>query len=129
LSGGELQRVILAGILAMEPELLLLDEPTAELDPAGARFVWDVLRALAREGTAVLVATSDLDALPGVADRVVWLAGGRVRAAGPARVVLVDETLWSDDGPGSTSAAGAWRLAGLPAPLPLTVADVLARLP
>ncbi|HEY7686022.1 MAG TPA: ABC transporter ATP-binding protein [Gemmatimonadales bacterium] len=129
LSGGELQRVILAGILAMEPEVLLLDEPTAELDPAGARFVWDLLRALARAGTAVLVATSDLDALPGAADRVVWLAGGRVRAAGAARVVLGDAALWSDDGPGSTSAAGAWRLAGLPTPLPLTVADVLARLP
>jgi energy-coupling factor transporter ATP-binding protein EcfA2 len=127
LSGGELQRVILAGILAMEPDLLLLDEPTAELDPAGARLVWDLARALALEGTAVLVATSDLDALPAVADRVVWLAGGRVRAAGPARAVLVDAALWSGDGPGSTSVAGAWHLAGLQAPLPLTVADVLAR--
>jgi energy-coupling factor transporter ATP-binding protein EcfA2 len=129
LSGGELQRVILAGILAMEPELLLLDEPTAELDPAGARLVWNLTRALAHEGTAVLVATSDLDALPDAADRIVWLAGGRVRGAGPARAVLADAALWSDDGPGSTSVAGAWRLAGLPAPLPLTVADVLARVP
>jgi energy-coupling factor transporter ATP-binding protein EcfA2 len=129
LSGGELQRVILAGILAMEPELLLLDEPTAELDPAGARLVWDLARALARDGTAVLIATNDLDALPDAADRVVWLAGGRVRATGPARAVLADAALWSDDGPGSTSVAGAWRLAGLPAPLPLTVADVLARVP
>jgi len=57
----------------------------------------------------------------------VWLAGGRVRAAGPARVVLVDPALWSGDGPGSTSVAGAWHFAGLQAPLPLTVADVLAR--
>ncbi len=127
LSGGELQRVILAGILAMEPALLLLDEPTAELDSAGTRLVWDLARALAREGTAVLVATSDLDALPDAADRVVWLAGGRVRAAGSARAVLADATLWSDDGPGSTSVAGAWQLAGLPPPLPLTVADVVAR--
>ncbi|MGH7613802.1 MAG: energy-coupling factor ABC transporter ATP-binding protein [Gemmatimonadales bacterium] len=129
LSGGELQRVLLAGILAMEPELLLLDEPTAELDAAGAHLVWDLLRALAREGNAVVVATSDLDALPVAADRVVWLAGGRVRAAGPARSLLGDAALWSDEGPGSTSVAGAWRLAGLPAPLPLTVADVTARVP
>ena len=127
LSGGELQRVICAGILAMEPDLLLLDEPTAELDPAGARLAWRVVREVAREGAAVLIATSDLDALPGVADRVVWLAGGRVRAAGPARSVLGDVALWSDDGPGSTAIAGVWREAGLPGPLPLSVADAVRR--
>lgn len=129
LSGGELQRVILAGILAMQPEVLLLDEPTAELDPAGAVAVWRLLRELAHEGTAVLVATSDLDALPEAADRLVWLASGRVRAQGPARAVLGDAALWSDDGPGSTAVAGAWRRAGLAAPPPLTVAEALERVP
>jgi len=127
LSGGELQRVILAGILAMQPDVLLLDEPTAELDPAGAVAVWRLLRELAAEGTAVLVATSELDALPDAADRIVWLAGGRVRAIGPARGVLSDAALWSDAGPGSTAIAGAWRRAGLGAPPPLTVAEALER--
>jgi energy-coupling factor transporter ATP-binding protein EcfA2 len=127
LSGGELQRVILAGILAMEPDVLLLDEPTAELDPVGAAAVWRLVREVAAEGAAVLVATSDLDALPDVADRVVWLAGGRVRALGPARAVLADAALWTADGPGSTAVAGAWRLAGLAAPPPLTVAEAVER--
>ena len=131
LSGGELQRVILAGILAMQPDVLLLDEPTAELDPGGALAVWRLVRELAAEGTAVMVATSDLDALPDASDRVMWLAGGRVRALGPTRTVLADEALWSDQqgGPGSTAVAGVWRRAGLPGPLPLTVAAALERVP
>jgi energy-coupling factor transporter ATP-binding protein EcfA2 len=127
LSGGELQRVILAGILAMQPEVLLLDEPTAELDPMGAAAVWRLLREVAADGTAVLVATSDLDALPDAADRIVWLAGGRVVAAGPARTVLADPALWSAEGPGSTAVAGVWRRARLAGPLPLTPADAVAR--
>ena len=127
LSGGELQRVILAGVLAMEPDLLLLDEPTAELDPSGARLVWRLVRDVAREGTTVLVATNDLDALPDLADRIVWLTEARVRADGEARAVLADPELWSDDGPGSTAIAGVWRRAGLPGSPPLTVADVLRR--
>lgn len=129
LSGGELQRVILAGILAMQPEVLLLDEPTAELDPAGAVAVWRLVRELAADGAAVMVATSDLDALPDAADRIVWMAAGRVRAAGPSRTVLADEALWSDAGPGSTAVAGAWRRAGLHGPLPLTVSEALERVP
>jgi energy-coupling factor transport system ATP-binding protein len=127
LSGGELQRVILAGILAMQPDVLLLDEPTAELDPGGAVAVWRLLPALAAEGTAIVVATSDLDALPDAADRIAWLAGGRVRALGAARAVLSDAALWSDAGPGSTAVAGVWRRAGLAAPPPLTVAEALER--
>ncbi len=127
LSGGELQRVILAGVLAMEPALLLLDEPTAELDPAGADLVWRLLRQLAKDGVAVVVATSDLDALPDIADRVIWLERGRVRHAGAAREMLARSVLWEPDAPGSTSVAGVWHRAGLPAPVPLTVADVVAR--
>jgi len=128
LSGGELQRVILAGVLAMEPALLLLDEPTAELDPAGAALVWRLVRELARtEQKTILVATSDLDAIPDFATRVVWLEHGRVRAAGAPADVLSRDDIWTE-GPGSTTVAGVWRSAGLEAPVPLTVADAVARL-
>ena len=128
LSGGELQRVILAGVLAMEPDLLLLDEPTAELDPAGAAMVWRMIRELAREERkAVLIATSDLDAVPDVATHVVWLDAGRVRAAGPPGDVLTRDDI-STAGPGSTTVARLWRQAGRAAPVPLTVTDALARL-
>jgi energy-coupling factor transporter ATP-binding protein EcfA2 len=127
LSGGELQRVILAGALAMEPDLLLLDEPTAELDPEGARSLWVLLRALAREdGMSVLVASSDLDALPGSVDRVVWLDQGGVRRIGTCDELLGADEIWKS-GPGGTSVGGVWRAAGCPGPLPLTVADAMAR--
>jgi energy-coupling factor transporter ATP-binding protein EcfA2 len=124
LSGGELQRVIIAGILAMDPGLLLLDEPTAELDPGGARAVWRLVRELAREGKAVVVATSDLDALPDVADRVVWLEEGSVRAVGPPALLADDAVCGAGLG---TTIAGVWRAAGLAAPYPLTVAAAVPR--
>ena len=128
LSGGELQRVILGGILAMEPDVLLLDEPTAELDPLSARRTWDLIRALSRDGMAVVVATSDLDALPEIADRVAWLEQGAVRALGAAREVLVDPALAAESAPGSTSIAAVWRSARLPEPPPLTVSQAVERL-
>jgi energy-coupling factor transport system ATP-binding protein len=128
LSGGELQRVILAGVLAMEPDLLLLDEPTAELDPAGAALVWRLVRHLAREERkTILVATSDLDAVPDFATHVVWLEHGRMRAAGRPADVLARDDIWTD-GPGSTTVAGLWRRAGLAPPVPLRVSDAVARL-
>src|SRR2546428_6564125 len=65
LSGGDVQRVILAGILAMDPDVVLLDEPSTELDPAGARALWRLVRVLAGGGEASRLATDDLDPLPG----------------------------------------------------------------
>ena len=128
LSGGELQRVILAGILAMEPDVLLLDEPTAELDALAAQRSWELIRTLAQDGMAVVVATSDLDALPDIADRVTWLEQGAVRALGTTREVLADPALTADTAPGSTSIAAVWRLAGLDEPPPLTVSQAVERL-
>lgn len=127
LSGGELQRVILAGVTATAPGLLLLDEFTAELDPEGCVAAWNAVRALAREGAAVLVASSDLDAVALHATRVVWLERGTARSRGAPAEVLGDPALWSG-GPGSTGVAAAWCAGGLAAPYPVTVAAARARL-
>ena len=87
LSGGELQRVIVASALALEPDLLLLDDPAAELDPAGADELYALLRRLADDGAAVLVATPDVARAARVATRALVLSGGRVVADGPAELL------------------------------------------
>jgi energy-coupling factor transport system ATP-binding protein len=86
LSGGELQRVCLAATLALEPKLLLLDEPTSQLDPAAAETLVDLAVRLARDrGTAVLL-TEQRPALPlEVCDRVLFLERGRLAFDGPVR--------------------------------------------
>ena len=124
LSGGELARVLLAAVLAMDPALVLCDEPTGELDPAGARHVWRLLRTLAAEGRAVLVATSDIDALPESADRVVWLERGRVAGGGPPSLLAEDAAAAAGLAP---SIAAVWRAAGLAPPYPTTVAEAVDR--
>ena len=84
LSGGQRQRVVLAAALAVEPALLVLDEPTANLDPAGSADFYALLPALKERGTAVLVVEHDLDELIGAIDHVIALdADGATIAVGP----------------------------------------------
>src|SRR5262249_49240009 len=118
LSGGELQRVILAGIIALEPDVYLLDEPTVELDPESTEAFYQVLPELARQ-TAGVIATTDIDHGVEVAGRVVLLHEGRVAAQGSPDQVLGAEALVL--ALKSTTTAQIAHAAGLPAPFPLTV--------
>ena len=93
LSGGQQQLVALAGLLAMRPEHLILDEPTAQLDPAGTRLVAEALARLAADGASILVAEQKTDLLADVASEVVVLSDGRVALRGPADEVLGDPRL------------------------------------
>jgi energy-coupling factor transporter ATP-binding protein EcfA2 len=90
LSGGQQQLVAIAGLLAMRPRHLVLDEPTAQLDPAGTQLVGDALLRLAQRGASILVAEQKTDLLAAVCDTAVVLRHGRVAAAGPAAEVLGD---------------------------------------
>jgi ABC-type polar amino acid transport system ATPase subunit len=76
LSGGEAQRVAIARALATDPSLLLMDEPTAALDPARRGALAELLRGLARQGRALLVSTHDVDFAKACADRVITLSNG-----------------------------------------------------
>lgn len=92
LSGGQKQRLALAGILAMEPGLVLLDEPTANLDPAGIEEVREaVRRSLDRTGATLVVVEHRVSVWSGLVDRVVVLdAAGGLLADGPPDAVLTD---------------------------------------
>jgi ABC-2 type transport system ATP-binding protein len=84
LSGGQSQRVRFAMALVANPDLLLLDEPTAALDVEGRQEFWASVRAVAAQGKTVLFATHYLEEADDYADRIVLLARGRIVADGPA---------------------------------------------
>lgn len=115
LSGGQGQLVVIASLLAMRPPHLVLDEPTAQLDPEGTRLVGEALRGLASTGTALLVAEHKTDLLDGLCQRVVVLDGGRVVLDGQAETVLEDERLvdWGVDPPARVRLARAAAAGGL----------------
>jgi cobalt/nickel transport system ATP-binding protein len=95
LSGGEKRRAALAGVLAMRPSVLLLDEPSMFLDPRGRRELIGVIRGL--PGTK-LIATHDLDLVLDTCPRVLVLDAGKLAADGPADQLLADAALMEHHG-------------------------------
>jgi energy-coupling factor transport system ATP-binding protein len=94
LSGGEMRRVALASILATQPEVLILDEPTAGLDPGGRRELLNRVRAWHQSsGSTLVVVSHNLDELARMTERAVLLVRGQVAADGPAQQVLSDRDL------------------------------------
>lgn len=85
LSGGERQRLALARAWAMRPRLLLLDEPTASLDPSATEAVERIIREIRTEGAKVLMTTHNLGQATRIADDIIFLADGRVQEHEPAQ--------------------------------------------
>jgi energy-coupling factor transport system ATP-binding protein len=114
LSGGETRRVALASILAMQPEVLVLDEPTAGLDPRGRHELLDRVQAWhAETGLTLIMVSHDLDALARITERVLLLYDGKVVADAPVREVLSD--------------GSRLRGAGLSLPEPVALLQMLCR--
>jgi polar amino acid transport system ATP-binding protein len=88
LSGGQQQRAAIVRALAMAPDILLLDEITAALDPELVAEVLDVIRSLARDGMTLVIATHEMGFARDVADRICFLDGGRILEEGPPSVML-----------------------------------------
>ncbi|MBN9757708.1 ATPase component CbiO of energizing module of cobalt ECF transporter [Pseudonocardia sp. Ae406_Ps2] len=126
LSFGQRKRVAIAGALAVRPRVLVLDEPTAGLDPAGVEELVVVLEDLQRAGTAVVLSTHDVDLAHRWADDVAVVARGRVRR-GPAAEILGDAALLADARLGPAWAPAVARLlalVGLPGTTPATAAEL-----
>lgn len=111
LSGGEKKRVSIADILAMEPDMILLDEPTASLDPENVVLLEQTLKELNRAGITLVVSTHDVDFAYGFAERAVVLSRGEIIRDAGIEVVFRDD--------------GVLRRAGLKKPLLCEVAEVL----
>lgn len=91
LSGGEKRRAALAGIIAMRPKYLVLDEPMAGLDPSGRRGIMELIQRLRQElGCAVIMVSHSMEDIARHADRVILLCGGRIRAQGTPGEIFRD---------------------------------------
>ena len=90
LSGGQQQRAAIVRALAMKPEILLLDEITAALDPELVAEVLDVIRELAAEGMTLVIATHEMGFARDVADRICFLDAGRILEEGPPSQILAE---------------------------------------
>jgi cobalt/nickel transport system ATP-binding protein len=93
LSGGEKKRVAIAGVLAMEPEVIILDEPTSNLDPASSEEIMDMLDELNLGGKTMIISTHDVDLAYRFADDVILMMDGRVLRRGQGQDVFADADL------------------------------------
>lgn len=93
LSGGQQQRVALASILVLQPEILVLDEPTSQLDPIGTREVFQVIKDMSRQGMTIVMTEHKIEWVAEFADRVLALSEGEMLMLGSPQEVLTSELL------------------------------------
>ncbi len=93
LSGGEMQRVALAGALALRPDYLVLDEPITGLDPSGKKEILDTLKKIKDQGTAVITVTHNLTGFFPLLERIVLLREGRISFQGSRKEYLETENV------------------------------------
>jgi energy-coupling factor transport system ATP-binding protein len=92
LSGGQSQRLALASVLALQPEIFILDEPTSQLDPLGVEEVFDVISDVHRRGYTIILVSQDLDHLAARADRLIVIHEGEIKWDGEPREILLEAT-------------------------------------
>lgn len=93
LSGGQCQRVALASVIVMEPEVLLIDEPTSQLDPKGTEDVFKIIKMLKDRGKTTILVEHKIDRIAEYADRAILMDWGQIIKDGPAQEILSDPTL------------------------------------
>ena len=93
LSGGQQKRVAIAGIIAMRPEIMILDEPTAGLDPEGVDKVLNILNKLNEERMSIIISSHDIEMVNHFADKIFVLYGGEIIAKGDKHQIFSDKEL------------------------------------
>ena len=93
LSGGQCQRVAFASILALDSDIIVIDEPTSQLDPEAGSDVFEIIDMLKKQGKTVIIAEHKVDLLAEYCDEIIAIAGGSIVAKGPVKEVLSDPVL------------------------------------
>lgn len=93
LSGGQQKRIAIAGIIAMKPELMILDEPTAGLDPDGVKKVLNIMNQLNEEGMTLIISSHDIDMISKYADKIFVLYNGEIIESGNKNKIFSDMKL------------------------------------
>ena len=129
LSGGQKQRVAIAGVIAMQPQCIVLDEPTAMLDPSGRREVVETVTALCREkGITVVLITHHMDECVD-ADRLIVMSKGNIVADGAPKDVFQQSELLKEEGlaaPATTTLLQSLKAAGMEVPTDILNIDACA---
>ena len=130
LSGGQRQRVAIAAVLVTDPPIVVLDEPTSQLDPQSTEDVFNIIALLKRQGKTVILVEHKIDLVARYCDLVILMEGGRVAMSGPARRVLTDPQVL--DHGGQLPEVTRFFLErnqklGLNDPVPLSVEDAIER--
>ena len=93
LSGGQKQRVAFASIIVMEPPIIVIDEPTSQLDPHGTDMIFEIIYKMKERGKTILLVEHKVDLLADYADEILVLNKGELVAHGPTREILTDDSL------------------------------------
>lgn len=93
LSGGQMQRVALASVLVLEPDILIIDEPTSQLDPQGTESVFEIIKMMKEKKKTIILVEHKIDLIAEYADEVLVLRGGKLIAGGDKAQVLSDMSL------------------------------------
>lgn len=93
LSGGQQKRIAIAGIIAMKPEIMILDEPTAGLDPDGVEKVLNIMNQLNKEGMTLIISSHDIDMISKYADKIFVLYNGEIIESGNKNKIFSDMEL------------------------------------
>ncbi|MGL5591996.1 MAG: energy-coupling factor transporter ATPase [Metamycoplasmataceae bacterium] len=127
LSGGQKRRVALAGIMAMKPDFLVFDEPTAGLDPAGAKDILELFKRMNENGKTIIIVTHDLDNVLEYTNRTMMLCNGMLVKDGPTIDVLEDTEFLIESGlepPKLLAFANKLRERGMPIQKVKTIDDL-----